>query len=496
MGSPRHTTAALAAPISALALLAGCRSSFEIHREDIRRLAERGDYAHAAAVLDEPCTQRLYGDKNRLLYLLDRGGVALALGDDAETIALLERAEAMMEVYRKTAGDEIAQWLINDTAAPYRGEPYEDLYVNVLKLLAQLEAGNIEGGATVEARRLATKADVLRDRYLVYSNRVKEEADPRIQSRLGSGGGWSGGGGLVTHNEEGRFVESTLGTYLTAVTFMEAGDRSNQGVAARRLIDSIRLQSEIVGPADPADFEDLGERRADDANLLVVALSGAAPYKVAQRFGPIVIVDWPIYFELPVLVPGEQHAAGARVIVAPAPSEAGAQALDDQSDASSATDASKPAPGGPTGIAPEPAAETYLSYELSFVEDLSSVAQENHEREMPFIYARTLIRASAKALGSFAATQAVRGSTDNDLAVIGSIIGGLLFVGLTEKADLRSWIFLPGRADVGLIDLPPGLHRIRIEYLAPGGGVIYTSPWEDIAVPEDGLATVVGHYWE
>jgi hypothetical protein len=262
---------------------------------------------------------------------------------------------------------------------------------------------------------------------------------------------------------------------------MEAGDRSNQAVAARRLIDSIRLQSEIVGPADPADFEGLGDRRAADANLLVVALSGAAPYKVAQRFGPIVILDWPIYFELPVLVPCEQHAAGARVIVAPPLSETRAQTLDES----------------PLASAPaEPPAETYLSYELSFVEDMSSVAQENHEREMPFIYARTLIRASAKALGSFAATQAVRGSTDNDLAVIGSIIGGMLFVGLTEKADLRSWIFLPGRADVGLIDLPPGLHRIRVEYLAPGGAVIYTSPWEEVAVPEDGLATVVEHYWE
>lgn len=149
--------------------------------------------------------------------------------------------------------------------------------------------------------------------------------------------------------------------------------------------------------------------------------------------------------------------------------------------------------------APIPA-ETWLSYDLSFVEDMSSVAQENHEREMPFIYARTLIRASAKALGSFAATQAVRNSTDNDLAVIGSIVGGLLFVGLTEKADLRSWIFLPGRADVGLLNLPPGRHRIRIEYLAPdggaGGGIIYTSPWRDITVPEDGLTTIVEHYWE
>lgn len=459
-------------PLAAAGALAACRSSFEVHRDGLRHVAAHGDYGHAAAVLDDPETERLYGEKNRLLYLLDRGSVALAVDDHETTLELLERAEAMMEVYRETAGDEIARWLINDTAAPYRGEPYEDMYVNVLKLLAQLEAGNLQGGATVEARRLATKADVLRDRYLAYTSRVKEEADPRIQPRLGLG---RGGAGLVAHNEEGRFIESTLGTYLTAVTFMEVGDRSNQGVAARRLVDSINLQPEIVGPVNPDDFADLGERRPRDSNFLAVALSGAAPFKVAQRIGPIVIFDWPIYFELPFLVRGSQRAAGARLIVAPALAP-----LDS---------------AGQEGVVTA-AAETWLSYDLAFVEDMSSVAQENHEREMPFIYARTLIRASAKALGSFAATQAVRESTDDDLAVIGSIIGGLLFVGLTEKADLRSWIFLPGRADVGLFDLPPGTHRVRIEYLGPGGGVIYASPWRDVVVPDDGLTTVVEHFWE
>ena len=67
------------------------------------------------------------------------------------------------------------------------------------------------------------------------------------------------------------------------------------------------------------------------------------------------------------------------------------------------------------------------------------------------------------------------------MEIIG-VIGGLLLVSQTEKADLRCWTFLPGQAHAGIAKVPPGEHRVRIEYLR-GGRVLYSTPPRSVNVP-------------
>ncbi|MFN7020346.1 MAG: hypothetical protein ACK4WH_03335 [Phycisphaerales bacterium] len=438
------------------ATLSGCVDSFQVHRKSLESLYAAGDYAKAAAILDAPEGRRLYGDKNQLLYWLDRGSIALAQGQPEVAISNLERAEDFMEVRRElSAGDEIARWLINDTAAPYYGEPYEEQYVNVLKLLAQLEQGNFDGGATVEARRMAGKADVLRDRYL----RALGEATKKGESSIT---GFSPPSlGQAYANPEGAFVESTLGTFLTAVTFMMTGDPGGQSVAARRLRTNIDAQAGLIGPVRAEDFESLGELTPGRVNALVVALSGRGPTKEPARFGPIPIYTYTVYFELPELRGGSAECPRARVVV----------------------DGDDP-----------------FTQELSLIEDMRSVAAENHRRQLPVIYLRAFLRSSLKAAAVAVGTEAARrgaGSRDTKTAIeLAGILGGLLFVTQTEKADLRCWAFLPGQAHVGLMNLPPGRHTVRVEYLSDTGSVLHsTQPQEVVIQPGRGLRTIVEHYW-
>lgn len=443
-----------AALCAAAGILGGCVTAFDRHRDTVASLHEQGRYDEIARQLDDPAVRKEYGDKNRLLWWLDRGAAALAIDDTEATIANLEKAEEFMDVFRSpSAADELGKWLLNDTAAPYFGEAYEDMYVNVFKLLAQLEAGNVQGGATVEARRMATKADALRDRYLRMKSQVGKEGGAGFENRTAAGG-------FIETTEEGQFIESPLGTYLTAVTFLKTGERSMHEVAARRLQTSIRAQRGLIGAVEESDFAGLEAMQQGDANVLVVALSGRGPRKVANRIGPIPVFEWPVYFELPELVGGVAEAAGARL------------ALDDG---------------------------TFV--ELAMVEDLRSVATANHQRQMPLIYARTLIRSSAKAAAAFALTKtwennSKRGSERDVAAVVGTL-AGLAFVGFTEKADLRCWELLPAQAHVAMVQLPPGEHSVRVEYLSSEGGMIHAGPWVTIAAgdrPMD-LATIVEHYW-
>lgn len=452
--------------LAAAAVLPACVTEFDRNRETLRQMHEQGQYQMAAAVLDDPKNKDLYEGRNELLYWLDRGAIAQALGDDAMTIDMLSKAEDWMEVKREpNAGDEFGRWLINDTITPYYGSPYEDMYANVLKLLAQLEAGRISGGATVEARRLAGKADWLRDRYVRTRDQVVQRGDQQYKEALARTTS------LVDVNEEGQFIESTLGTYLTALTFMKDGERSMQEVAGRRLESSIALQRSMQVGVDPERFKNIGALPASEVNLLIVGLSGRAPHKVAQRIGPIPVYEWPVYFELPELTGGSMEVGSVRVRAVPIDSA-----------------------GAPTG------GEDFYG-ELDFVEDLRAVAKENQKRELPLIYARTLLRSQAKAAAWFAATQAAKNSSKGstqDAIQIGMILGGLAFMAATEKADLRSWTFLPGRADAGVFKLPAGRYRIEMEFLSHSGGVMY-KPQERVIEIRGGdreMVTVVETFWK
>lgn len=439
-----------------LALLAGCRQ-FQEHRLAIDELHASGRYADIAAILDDPQTQKLYGSKSRVLLDLDRGATALALNDTTTTIAKLEDAERAIELRReRTGGDVAAMWLLSDADTAYLAEPYEDMYVNVLKLLAQLEAGRIDGGATVEARRMASKADLLRDRYLQYKSALESKESRRLEDvqSLASLG-------VEASDSGGQFVESPLGTYLTAITFMKSGDRDLQAVAGRRLVESIRAQRGLIGPVREEDFVALENTRPSDVNILIVALSGRGPSKVARSVGPIPLGTVPIYFELPELRTFPSEVAGARLEIE-----------------------SAGAPG--------------QSVPLALVEDLSAVAAENHRRMLPLIYARTFARAATKAAASTVLTEVGRRrSSDRDqgLVQVLGVLGGLAVMYATEKADVRAWSMLPGQAHVAAASLPPGEHRVRVVYTGSGGGAVHTGDWQTINVTERGLATIVSHYW-
>lgn len=439
------------------ALLGGCNEAYNAAQRDLVAMHATGRYDAAAAMLDDPANRARFAEKSQLLVWLDRGAIGLAQGRPEVAIGELEKAESFMEVRRESgAGDDITRWLVNDASTTYIGEPYEEIYVNVLKLAARLERGELDtsggGGATVEARRMAGKADVLRDRYLRSLEAVNKKGTAEVR-------GWAD---ATASTSDGQFIESPLGLMLSAVAFMKAGESELQGVAARRLMTAIDAQRGLIGPVRAEDFQGLGERRSDDVNVCFVAFSGRGPTKVARTFGPIPVYTYTIYYEIPELEGGSAEADSARVV------------FED----------------------PE-----LTPIELPLVEDMRQVAKANHQRQLPVIQARAILRSSLKAAAVAIGTEAARYGTRKKesaqaaVEIIG-VIGGLLYVSQTEKADLRCWTFLPGQAHAGIAKVPPGEHRVRIEYLS-GGRVLYSTPPRSVTVPaaSAGMATVVEHYW-
>lgn len=433
-------------------LLGGCSSELAQHRLELERLHAAGLYARIAERLDQPQVRRLYEPASEVLWQLDRAAVALALGDDDTVVRLLNAAEDQIELTRGgSSGDVLARWTLNDAAARYLPEPYEDMYLNVFKLLAHLRAGRLDNGATVEARRAARKADLLRDRFLL----AMATLDARTAERLGP----HVPPPPLAHGQAGQFIESPLGTFLTAITFLKTGDTEFHRVAARRLRSSLALQQNLIGPVRAEDFARVDELAPSDVNVLVVAFSGRGPTKHPVRVGPIPLGTIPVYFELPDLRVHPGLVSRAYVDIEGSDSQ-------DQP--------------------------------LALIEDLGAVAAENHRRTLPAIYARTLLRYAIKAGISVAATEAARrqaGEREQMLVQAVGVIGGLLALAATEQADLRCWTMLPGQARVGLLRLSPGQHRLRVRFLDHAGHTLHLSPWHTVTVADESLTTVVAHYW-
>lgn len=448
----RFRAGGVIAALLAASLATGCETALDKHRRELGELHAQGRYDAAAQAIEKANQERLYGETNELLYHLDSGSAALATGDRERALRGFTAAETFMDERRsESAGDVLGSLLINDSVATYRGEPYEDIYANVFKMLAQLELGRVQGGATVEARRAAVKANVLRDEYLKLEPAVLGESKSGRPPR-----------GVISEiaavDAGGEFVESPLGAFLSAVAFMHAGDRNDQLVAGRRLRQAIEAQRGLIGPAEPAPFEGLGERDAKPGDVLFVAFSGRGPRKVPFRLPPLIIAGAPIYLELPVMKWRESGAARVRVVVD-----------------GEATD-------------------------LDFVESMARVANENHRRQLPLIYARTFVRTAAKAAAVYFGSKAAeRGGGSG--AQIGVLIGGLALMVITEHADLRCWELLPGQAHARVVTLPPGEHSVRVEWLSAGGGVVHATPPTKLTIEpspngEPTLRTIVEYYWD
>lgn len=433
--------------------LAGCASPFDVAQERLRAEHEAGDFASAAKTLDDPETISTFGDRNKLLWQLDRGGVALAENNASKTVQTLEDAEKRIEAQRElSASEQASQWILNDTVVPYVAQPYEDIYVNVFKMLAQLARGNLDGGATVEARRMANKSNLLRDQYLREVKALKDK----------SGAGYtqaerSGAAQRFATPTGGEFIESPLGTFLSAITFMKVGDREFQRVAGRRLLQAMETQPKLFPDVNPQAFSNLSDLEPSAGNVLLVALTGCGPYLVARREGPIAVFSFPVYFELPEMRLRGSATTAVRIEV---------------------QDASGTVRDGGS---------------LQLVENLGSVAAENFRRQFPLIYQRTMARYLVKAGATVGASEVVA-QTQNDSSTqwmirsLGGLIG-LAVLGATERADLRSWEFLPAKAFVGLLTLSPGSHRVRLVYLDSASRPIAQSPWREVAIPDGPPAT-------
>jgi len=404
-----------------VAALAGCSIPGH-HYAAVERLNAEGDFAGACYYVEEHAKD--YGKRNRLLYELDRGMLSFAAGDYPDAIEAFTEAERLMEkLYTISLSNEATTWVINDNMAPYRGEDFESVMVNLFLALSYANLGQIED-ALVEVRKIDSKLAAINLQYdEAYKNAYQEDPFARLLMGI-----------LYEMGKTNTDLNDAYISYYLALKGYES-EYSRYGTAFPGVLAENALslaefmgekQLQLVRQNFPhLQHPSLAERR-ELAEVYCLHFNGRAPVKMEEQIflpltgGYIAKVAFPRY---------------QRILEQISKARLHASSLEDDRE--------------------------YQS-EFALAEPIDSIAIENLENRQARILAKTTIRATAK----FLAVKVGEAMMQTDEGFLPGLViagfGNLLAI-TSEQADLRSWRTLPAEILLSKLTIPPGSYRFWAE---------------------------------
>ncbi|MBW1741366.1 MAG: hypothetical protein JRJ42_09590 [Deltaproteobacteria bacterium] len=408
---------------------------------------DRGDYAGALSVLQEGEAQ--FGEKDRLLYLMESGLMNLYNHDYASCRNILTEAESLdEELYTMSITRQATTFVINDLIAPYRGEDYESVMLNLLLALAYLQEGSVED-ALVEARKVDKKLEAINSQYPEdKKNAYKEDAFVRWLMGM-----------LYEMDPTSANLNDAFVSYRKALDVYEKDYLNNYGIGPPVLLKQNYLSlAEWIGGSE---FDE-AKRRFDGvpflsqkdkkriSTLTFIHFNGKSPIKVERSItsplpdGHIIKIAFPKYQDRPFTI---------------VDSEMCATKVNDRRTFR---------------------ARSHLG------EPIAKIAHSNLENRK----VRMLAKATARAAAKYAGTKLMEERAEERFGLLGGLMAKVLgnaFIVLSEKADLRFWQSLPGEIRVAQLHVPPGTYLLEAHCLTGNGedieklrlGTVTTKPGEN-----------------
>ncbi len=440
---------------------------------DIDTHVQRGEYGAAIRLVENDERGRLYGDRERVLYHLDRGMLHHFNGDFAESTRHLTEAEHLIEdLFTRSIADAASALLLNDTMVEYSGEEYEDVYLNIFKALNFIELGAIEP-AFVEVRRAQIKLDLLEDKYARLAHELNKSEHTRTTHQPGSV----------------RFHNSALARYISLLLYRNERNWDSVRIDRDAIDDAFTLQPSVYDFPRPK-LDGLTEP-TDKARLNVFGFAGRSPTKQADA---LYIITDPDYVTIAVLREGDRGRfdfVGIDRLYFPG--VAGGYRFKFELPRIALRDSRI--------NAIRVAANGRVVGELEPIESLANVARETFEVRQPIVYTRTITRTIVKGVlaaegkrrletagasaGGFGALMGIVASVATDVAVDAS-----------EKADLRISRFFPAHAYVAEFHLEPGVYDITVEYYDTRGRVVFVDRRSGIEIAAGNLNVLSSYSFE
>ena len=157
-------------------------STYHSQTAEIENDLYNGNFIQAVANIDK--NKFLLKDRNRLLYLMEKGKIEHLVGNYEKSNELLEQAYIMIDDGIKTGvGQIVSAQFTNPMAMPYLGEDFEKVTIHYYKALNYFHLRQ-PNEALVEAKRINIKLYQLNEQYAQNKNKYNEDAFSQILQGL------------------------------------------------------------------------------------------------------------------------------------------------------------------------------------------------------------------------------------------------------------------------------------------------------------------------
>ncbi len=351
-------------------------------------------------------------ERNRLLYHLNRAMFLHMLGDYAASNDEFEQAKEIIEQYQATSiSEESAAFFINDGTRTYTGSSLEQLMLHVYAAINYL---------------LQNQADAARVEALQINVRLRQlqEADPDSILSIDPFVRYLTG---LIYEQLGEIDDALIAHRKAYNSYLE--HQKTYGISIPRILkqDLLRFSRQLGLSEEYNRYRERFEVEArnldrEKGELIVLFHKDLAPIKRSQRLAQVdPATGYLVHFALPVYEPRNSHLSHARVMVAG------------------------------------------QRVRTELMEDISGIALRTLQENMPAITARALARAVVKYKMSRQAGE------NNGLAGLLMNIAGVV----SEQADTRSWLTLPGEIQMARVTLPPGDYTVSLELIGRDGQVTH-----------------------
>jgi hypothetical protein len=417
-----------------LATLSGCGMPHHL-TTTVDEMSAREEFSQALSYVEK--NEDDYQDRNRLLFYLDEGMLAFSIGEFEKAIQAFTAAEQLMEeLYTISISGEATTFLINDNTAPYRGEDFESVMVNLFLALSYANLSKVED-ALVEARKIDSKLTAINLQYdEEHQNTYRE--DPFARMLMGI---------LYEMGKTGANLNDAYISYSMAIDGYESEyQRFGLGVPAI-LAENALSAADFMGANEQAqlrerfplqEFPSLIEKM-ERAEVFGLHFNGRAPIKQPAT----IVFPMPDGFFLKIAFPAYKKVD--RVIT-----------------------------GGRLYAKP---LEEDRAFNAPFIlaEPIGEIARENLENRKGRIVAKTLARVTAKYLAVKAAQRAAKEAGGRDYGPLAGFLAGItgnILAFASEQPDLRCWRTLPAEILISKLTLEPGTYQFWAECVDVSGRVV------------------------
>jgi uncharacterized protein len=449
-------------------ILSACATTTRYY-EGLNDFIKKDDYASALSYL-EKSKQEAYGEKNALLYWMDKGYLLHLEGKYEESNIAFEKAKSLaQEFFTKSVTAEASTLLISDNMRPYYGEDFERALINVFSALNYIFLENPDE-ALVEARQVDHFLETLQVNY-GYKNTYKEDAFARYLMGLIFEDKGEVNDAYVEYMKALDAYEQNAGIYGTPVPDMLPKDALRCALKLGIKDDAKELQKKWK-----LEAADGGRLPPSCGELVIIHYNGVAPNKIDSFFEISFGKAW-LHVES-VQTEGEeeeqveQAKAIARNIFAeeqvrmafPKYIRSPYQIDNFTCEVQDSTGSLKTAVKG------------------VLAENIGAIAEKSLDDRIARIRIRTIARAAIK----FALTQKIAQKVDennNNRALTWLVKKSLSIASTaTEMADKRGWRSLPDQIRIARAVATEGKHDIQLTFTDNIGRIVARRTLKDVLI--------------